>query len=96
MDHPVSVECFTLPQAAEALGKSFSTLRRWLEIDKIPSPYLKDIGNNAMVYSVGELEVIVRIISQNEREFMYSSSPEHNYIIQALHQAIHGYRANFI
>ena len=44
MDHPELVETFTVPQAAEALGRSVSTLRRWIEADRVPSPYLREIG----------------------------------------------------
>jgi hypothetical protein len=95
MDHPVSVESFTIPQAAEALGRSLSTLRRWVEADKIPAPYLQDTQRGYMVYSVGELEVIARIVAQFEQEFVYLATG-HTHIVETLHQVVHGYRAQYI
>lgn len=95
MDHPASVESFSIPQAAEALGRSVATLRRWLLADRIPAPYLEDVARHYMVYSVGELEVIARLIAQHEREFVYLVS-EHTHIVQSLHQAVHAYRAEYI
>ena len=95
MDHPVSVESFTLPQAASALGRSQATIRRWLEADKIPAPHLRDVNRNHLVYSVGELEVIARHIAQFEQSFSYLVS-EQTHIVETLHQAVHAYRSQFI
>lgn len=95
MDHPVSVESFTVPQAAEALGRSVSTIRRWIEADRIPAPYLEDVTHHHRVYSAGELEVLARLIAQHEREFVYLVA-EHTHIVETLHQAIHAYRAQYI
>lgn len=95
MDHPVSVESFTIPEAAEALGRSVSTIRRWLEADRLPAPHLEDIANHYRVYSVGELEVIARLIASHEREFVYLVS-ENTHIVESLHQAIHAYRAQYV
>ncbi len=95
MDHPIAVESFSVPQAAAALGRSVITIRRWIESDKIPAPYLEDVQRHYLVYSVGELEVLARIIAQHEREFTYLAS-EHNDISLRIHQAIFGYRAQFV
>lgn len=95
MDGPVNVETFTIPQAAEALGRAVATFRRWLEADKIPSPYLRETSHDYAVYSVGELEVLAGVIGQHERDFVYLVS-EHNHVVQAIHQAIHGYRTQYI
>lgn len=95
MDHPVMVESFTITQAAEALGRSQATLRRWLEADKIPAPYLRDTSRGWMVYSVGELEVMARVISQFEAEFNYLIS-DRTHIVETLQQAVHAYRTEFI
>ena len=95
MDHPVSVLSFTVPQAADALGRGVATIRRWLQADKMPAPYLEDVVHHHKVYSVGELEVIDRVIREHEREFVYLVS-EHTHIVEGLHQAVHAYRAEFI
>lgn len=95
MDHPVAVESFTIPQAAEALGRGVATIRRWLQADRIPAPYLEDAARHHMVYSAGELEVIARVIAEHEREFVYLIA-EHTHIVESLHQAVHAYRAEFL
>ena len=95
MDYPVAVECFTIPQAAEALGRSQATLRRWLEADKIPAPYLRDITRGYLVYSAGELEVMARVIGQFEAEFNYLIS-DRTHIVETLQQAVHAYRTEYI
>lgn len=95
MDHPVAIESFTIPQAAEALGRSMATLRRWIDGDKIPAPYLSEVVRRHKVYSVGELQVIARVIAQHEREFVYLVS-EHTHIVETLQQAVHAYRSEYI
>lgn len=95
MDAPITVETFTIPQAAEALGRSLSTIRRWLDADKMPAPHLQDINRKVMVYSVGELEVMARIISQLEESHIYLAT-EQTHVVETLHQATHAYRAQFI
>jgi len=95
MDHPSAVESFTIPQAAEALGRSVSTIRRWIESDRIPRPYLTDTHKELRVYSAGELEVMARIIGQHERDFLYLTA-ENRHVVEHLHQAVHAYRAQHI
>lgn len=96
MDHPVAVESFTVPEAAEALGRSLSTLRRWIDDDKIPGPYLRELSKNHRVYSVGELEVVARVLAQHERDFVYLAGNDGKYAVETLQQAIHAYRAQYI
>lgn len=95
MDYPQRVESFTIPQAAEALGRSVATIRRWLEADKMPEPHLQDIAKKYMVYSVGELEVIARTIAQFEHDYLYLTTGQ-THIVETLHQAVHAYRSQFI
>ena len=95
MDHPESVETFSIPQAADALGRSLATLRRWIEADKVPAPYLEEVVRKNKVYSVGELQTIARVISQHERDFIYLAT-QHSHIVETLRQAVHAYRAEYI
>lgn len=95
MDHPVAVESYTVSEAAVALGRSVATIRRWIEADKIPEPYLRDVSTNYRVYSVGELQVMSRILAQHEREFSYLATGS-THIAETLHQAVHAYRSEYI
>ena len=95
MDHPESIESFTVPEAAEALGRSEATIRRWLADDKIPAPILEDVQRHYKVYSVGEMRIIGQFLREHEREFTYLTT-DHNNLVETLHQAVHGYRAQHI
>lgn len=95
MDHPVMVEAFTLPEAAKALGKAELTFKRWIYEEVVPGPVLHDSYRNYRVYSVGELQLIARIIAVHEREFAYLSR-QHTTVVEQLHQALHGYRAQYV
>ena len=71
MEYPQTVECFTLPEAARALGRTELTLKRWIEDDLIPSPILHDTSRHYRQYSVGELRVLANELQLHEREFSY-------------------------
>lgn len=71
MEFPQSVEAFTVPEAAAALGRTTLTLKRWIDTDMIPYPILRDTSRHYLQYSVGELDVIARELQQHEREFTY-------------------------
>lgn len=71
MEYPQSVECFSIPEAAKALGRTELTFKRWIEEDLIPGPVLYDTTHNYRQYSVGELNVLMRELQEHEREFTY-------------------------
>ncbi len=71
MEFPQIVEAFTVPEAAAALGRTWLTLKRWIEEDLIPPPILRDTSRNYRQYSVGELNVIARGLQEHEQEFRY-------------------------
>lgn len=71
MEFPQSVEAFTVPEAAAALGRTPLTLKRWIEVDLIPHPILRDTSRHYLQYSAGELDVIARCLQEHEREFSY-------------------------
>ena len=95
LEEPVVRETFTIPEAAAALGRSEATLRRWITGDKLPPPYLRDLGRDYQVYSVGELEVVARYLMQHEHDFTYLVS-QHTHVVEMLQQAISAYRAEFV
>lgn len=92
MDHPVTRETFTIREAADALGRSMSTLRRWVSDDRLPGPILEDTQHHYPVYSVGELEVIAREIARHEQEFV-NLVTRHAHIVEQLQQAVFAYRS---
>lgn len=94
IEHPVTRETFTIPEAAEALGKSLATIRRWIAADKIPGPFFQTTRGYP-VYTHGELQVIHQHITRHEDAFSYLGT-QHTHVIEQLHQAVFAYRAEFI
>ena len=92
MDHPVSIETFTVPEAARALGRSEIGLKRWLTDGIIPPPILLDTVRRYRHYSAGELSVIARVLREHEDEFKYLTV-KHTPTIHTLWQGIQAYRA---
>lgn len=72
-----------------------NTIRRWIEADKIPAPYLRCTATGHRVYSVGELSVLVRHLAQHEGEYSYLVV-DHSHVTETLHQAVHAYRSHDI
>lgn len=95
LDHPVTRETYTIPEAAEALGKSLATLRRWIAADKVPAPFYWETTRQTRVYTEGEVQVLQGFIARHEDQFVYLGS-QHTHVIESLHQAVHAYRAEFI
>ncbi|MGZ7144680.1 hypothetical protein ACXWOO_09955, partial [Streptococcus pyogenes] len=57
-------------EAAEALGKSLSTFRRWLRDDLLPMPYLEETSTGYHYYSRGELELIAQVLAEHSQHFV--------------------------
>ena len=95
IENPTSVESFTIPEFARAIGKSELTVRRWIEADKIPTPYLRETSKNHRVYSIGEAQVMSRVLQRREAEFVYLTSTDHLAIAE-MHEHMHAYRAHHI
>lgn len=95
MDAPVLVESFTITQAAEALCKSESTLRRWIQEGVFPEPVLEDSSRHYYVYSIGELQVIARILHNHEKSGSYLTRSD-SVTINELLQAVQGYRSRYV
>ena len=95
MEHPVTVESFTVPEAARALGRSELTIRKWISADMIPAPILAETTRGYRVYSVGELHAIARVLLDHEREFSYYRE-DHTHTITVMQQTLHGYRMLYL
>jgi hypothetical protein len=95
MEYPATVECFSLPEAAKALGKAELTLKRWVEDDLVPEPVLKDTTRGYRQYSVGELRVIAQVLVEHEQNYSYYAAT-HTITKERLYQAVFGYRVHSI
>lgn len=89
------VPTFTLGELADAIGKSEMTVRRWIQDDKLPEPYLRDVSRqNVRVYSIGEVRIIHDVLSRRDG-FAYLTSTD-NHAITELNERLHHYRAESI
>lgn len=71
------------------------TIRRWIEADKIPAPYLRETTRSLRVYSIGEMGVLQRVLARRESEFSYFTSTDHAATAE-MHEHMHAYRAHNI
>lgn len=93
---PVVIETFTVCEASYALHRTELTLRRWIDRDLIPAPFLFEEGRRkALLYSKGELEIIARELHKHSEEFQYLCE-KHEHVRQNIHQYMHAYRSNHV
>lgn len=71
------------------------TIRRWIEADKIPAPYLVETTRNHKVYSIGEVQVMARVLRRREGDFAYLTSTD-RLAIAEMHEHMHAYRSHHI
>ena len=95
METPAIVETYTIPQAAEALGKSEVNFRRWLQRDLVPAPYLRETTRNLLVYSRGEMQVLVEQLARHEESFAYYCA-QHETAKHSIFQHMQAYRASYV
>jgi predicted site-specific integrase-resolvase len=95
MDAPATAECYTMREAAEALGRSMLSLKRWIKMGLLPPPVLRDTTRNYLQYSRGELLVICRELGSHEREYSLYSA-KHETTTHRIWQAIQAYRSTHI
>jgi DNA-binding transcriptional MerR regulator len=95
MDSPAVVESYTIPEAAEAIGKSLNAFRRWISDELIPSPYLLETSSGYRVYSRGELDIIAHALQVHGQEFSYFRS-DHTTVIHQINQRIQAFRSMHI
>lgn len=67
----LTVECFSVPEAARALGKTELTMKKWIDEGMLPTPVLHDTARRYRQYSVGELRVIARVLAAHGEDFSY-------------------------
>lgn len=92
---PTSVVCYTIPEAARALGRSTLGFKRWISEQIIPPPILRDTSRNFAHYSQGELSLLAAVLRSHERENRYITT-NHTETISRIWQSIRNYRASHI
>jgi hypothetical protein len=95
MDHPVTAQVYTMPEAARALGKSALTFKRWVKDRLIPPPVLQDTVNGYRHYSRGEMDIICELIHQNSNDYSYVTAANDS-LIHSLWQRLEHYRRTSI
>lgn len=89
------VECYSIPKAAEALGRTELSIKKWLREGILPPPIWFDVDRGFKRYTVGELRTIASVIAQHEGNFVYISA-RHTETVSALWRAIQLFRASHI
>jgi hypothetical protein len=87
----IMLETYTIPQAAEALGKSQITLKKWIDEALIPPPVLACGTYGYALYSVGELQLIAEFLKSYQQDRVYLSKTEASEL-ESLRQRFEGYR----
>lgn len=85
------METYTVPEAADALGRSLPNFRRWLSNEFIPPPVLTETTRNHACYCVEELEILAQELATHDRSFAYLCAA-HTEVITRMSQRIHGLR----
>jgi hypothetical protein len=92
----VVVETFTVAEASQALHRNELTLRRWIDRDLIPAPYLFEQSKRKVpLYSKGELEVIARELARHGEEFQ-NYCEKHEHVRHSIHQHMQAYRVDYV
>lgn len=87
--------CYTINEAAVALGKTQSTLKRWIAEGFVPKPILKDSTHGYMQYTLEELQMIHELILElmQNRAYIANSDRER---AETIMQRIEGYRRSSV
>lgn len=90
-----TIECYSLRETAEALGRSLLTLRKWVDTGIFPAAQLVDTTYNYNQYSRGELDVVAPIL---DAHFTAHSQLQQNHTAtrEALSIVIDEYRENYL
>lgn len=94
-EEPYTVRCYTVPEAAKALGKDTLTFKRWIKEGMIPEPVLTDTSRGYAQYSVGELNVVADVLVQHATEYRYYAKSHDDTRLRLLEE-LEAYRDEFI
>lgn len=88
-----TLEVYTVPKAAAALGKTVVTFKRWLKDELLPPPVAVDPVYGYKHYTNGELKLVAEILADHFEEFEYLHTT-HETTINQLWQSLQDYRRN--
>lgn len=82
---------YTIPEAAEALGRSESSFRRWLKEELLPMPILSETTRGTACYGADEVEIIAEELRAHESNFA-NLCASHVDVVIRISQRVHGLR----
>lgn len=95
IDYPIFTEVLTIPESAKFLGRSALAFKRWISDKLLPPPILQCTSYGYMHYSIGELQLIAKILKEHEKDYEYLHHT-HEATINQLWQTLEAYRkSNF-
>jgi len=89
------VECYTVPEAARAIGRTQLTLKRWIKDGLIPEPYLVGATYGYHYISAGELQVIANILKVHEQQYDYLHHT-HTMTVNRIWQEVEQFRKEYL
>lgn len=78
-------------EAAEALGRTILTFKKWVREGTIPPPIYEDTSYGYLHYSEGELQTIARVLARHFETYDYLHKT-HNDTIHRIWQSLEAYR----
>jgi len=75
-----SLHSFSLSEAADALGRSLITFRKWVSQNLVPGPIFADVTKGNFCYTAPEITAIAEGLSSHERDFVYLGVAHHRSI----------------
>lgn len=68
------LESYTVKEAAEALGRTYLTVRSWIEKGILPEPFTKEVSRGFKNFTRFELDVVAEILADHETHSQYVST----------------------
>lgn len=85
---------YNMRETAEALGKSYFTLRRWVSDGTIPPAAYKDTARNTVQYLAEEVQAMGDVLRKHEKDYDYLAA-SHTTTIHEIWQAVEAIRRDY-
>lgn len=92
---PVPAMVYSVPEAAQALGRTELTFKSWISKGVVPPPILRETTRGYPQYSVGEIRAIADEVARHERSFVYLSK-KHEDTVARIWRAVQRHRTQSI
>ena len=76
----IVLECYTVRETGEALGRVRLTIKAWMDSGILPPPIIKEAHTGYVQYCRQELDVVAEAIARHETHSQYISSANHELI----------------